>query len=509
MKIFETREIREIDQYTIHHEPVSSVDLMERAARGCTSWITENLPAEKHLVVFTGPGNNGGDGRAMARQLANQEGYAIRLFHLNTGTGISHDAEINHRRLADQTLVQINEMDNEGDFPLLSEGEVVIDALFGSGLSRPLTGLAASLVKHINTSGCKIISIDIPSGLMGEDNTGNDPQCIVKATVTLTFQFPKRAFFYSENEQYTGNWVVIPIGLHQGIIDEKKTDFFYITPEDVVTRLRKRKTFSHKGTYGHALLISGQYGMMGAAILAARSCLRSGVGLLTTHVPELGYQVMQPAVPESIFSIDRSGERISTCPPLDKYSAVGAGPGIGTEAETTSAIEALLKKSGKPLVLDADALNILALKPHLLSAVPENTILTPHPGEFDRLAGKSANGYMRNTLQIEFSKKYRIIILLKGAYTSITLPDGTCFFNSTGNPGMATAGCGDVLTGMILSLLAQGYAPDEAATTGAYVHGLAGDLSAAAHGEQALIASDVVDQIGNAFKIIGSHDHTS
>ncbi|MFO7369302.1 MAG: NAD(P)H-hydrate dehydratase [Bacteroidales bacterium] len=509
MKIFETREIREIDQYTIHHEPVASVDLMERAAHGCTSWIVENLPSEKHLVVFTGPGNNGGDGWAIARQLASREGYSVRLYHLNTGSGISPDAEINRRRLAVQALVPIAEINSEADFPLLSPREVVIDALFGSGLSRPLTGLAASLIKHINAAGSKIISIDIPSGLMGEDNTGNDPHSIVKATVTLTFQFPKRAFFYSENGEYTGKWVVIPIGLHQGIIDEKKTDFFYVTREEVAAGFRKRKTFSHKGTYGHALLISGQYGMMGAAILAARSCLRSGVGLLTTHVPELGYQVMQPAVPESIFSIDPSREQISTCPPLYKYSAVGAGPGIGTEAETASAIERLLKKSAKPLVLDADALNILSQRPGLLSSIPENTILTPHPGEFDRLAGKSANACIRNQTQIEFSKTYRVILLLKGAYTSVSLPNGKCFFNSTGNPGMATAGCGDVLTGMILSLLAQGYAPDEAAITGAYLHGLAGDLSAAEHGELALIASDVVDQIGNAFKIIERHDHSA
>lgn len=509
MKIFDTRDIREIDQYTIIHEPVSSVDLMERAAHGCASWIAENLPVEKRLMVFTGPGNNGGDGWAIARLLSNRRDYSIRLFHLNMGSGISPDSEINRQRLINQAKVPIIEIAKEDDFPALSPGELIIDALFGSGLSRPLTGLAASLIEHINTSGCQIISVDIPSGLMGEDNTGNDLQCIIKATYTLTFEFPKRSFFYADNEQFTGKWIVIPIGLHSHIMEEKKTDFFYTTKADIAGKLRKRDTFSHKGTYGHALLLSGQYGMMGAAILAARSCLRTGVGLLTTHVPKLGYQLMQQAVPESIFNIDPSEERIGTCPPLDKYSAVGAGPGMGTATETTSTIEELLRKSVKPLVLDADALNILAQKPSLLEIIPENAILTPHPGEFDRLAGKSANAFLRNKNQIEFSKKYRIIILLKGAYTSVTLPDGTCFFNSTGNPGMATAGCGDVLTGMILSLLAQGYAPDEAAIIGAYMHGLAGDLSAAELGQQALIASDVINQIGNAYKIIENHDLTS
>ncbi len=509
MKIFDTRDIREIDLYTISHEPVSSVDLMERAAHGCASWIAQNLPAEKHLVVFAGPGNNGGDGWAIARMLSNQSGYSIRLFHLHMGTGISPDSEINRQRLISQANVSITEIAKEDDFPALSPGELVIDSLFGSGLSRPLTGLAASLIKHINVCGCKVISVDMPSGLMGEDNTENDLQCIIKANFTLSFEFPKRSFFYADNEQFTGKWIIIPIALHQRIIEEKKTDFYYITKADIAGKIRKRDTFSHKGTYGHALLLSGQYGMMGAAILAARSCLRTGVGLLTTHVPKLGYQVMQPAVPESIFSIDPSEERIGTCPPLDKYTAVGAGPGIGTKADTVSAIEKLLRKSGKPLVLDADALNILAQKPVLLDIIPENTVLTPHPGEFDRLAGKSANAFLRNKTQIEFSKKFKVIVLLKGAYTSVTLPDGTCFFNSTGNAGMATAGCGDVLTGMILSLLAQGYAPDEAAIIGAYVHGLAGDLSAAERGQHALIASDVVNHIGNAFKIIENYDLTS
>ncbi len=508
MKIFETREIREIDQYTISHEPVSSVDLMERAAHGCALWIAKNLPDDQHLVVFTGPGNNGGDGWAIARLLSDLSGYSIRLFHLNTGSGISPDSQINRQRLIDRARVPVVELANEDDFPDLSPGEVVIDALFGSGLSRPLTGVAASLIKHINTSGCKIISVDIPSGLMGEDNTGNDPECIVKATNTLTFEFPKKSFFYSDNEQFTGKWQIIPIGLHPSIIEEKKTDCYYITKADIIGKLRKRTTFSHKGTYGHALLLSGQYGMMGAAILAARSCLRTGAGLLTTHVPKMGYQVMQSAVPESIFSIDPSEERIGNCPDLDKYTAVGAGPGIGTAPETASAIEELLRKSGKPLVLDADALNIMAQKPVLLDVVPKNTVLTPHPGEFDRFAGKSANAFLRNKTQIEFSKKYKVIVILKGAYTSVTLPDGTCFFNSTGNAGMATAGCGDVLTGMILSLLAQGYPPDEAALIGVYLHGLAGDLSAKEHGQQALIASDVVNQIGNAYKIVENHDLT-
>jgi hydroxyethylthiazole kinase-like uncharacterized protein yjeF len=506
MKIFETKEIREIDAYTIHYEPISSTDLMERAAAGCSTWITENLPVSSPLIIFTGPGNNGGDGWAIARQLADKGYKTTSLFHLKTNSPISADTEVNRQRLMDQCKVPVTMISSRDDFPEIRSNEIVIDALFGSGLSRPLEGLPALLVKHINNSRCLVISIDIPSGLMGEDNTDNAEQAIIKASDTLTFQFPKRCFFYAENEEFVGKWHIIPIGLHPGIISQRPADYYFTLMEDICCKLKPRKVFSHKGTYGHALLIAGSFGMMGAAILAAQACLRTGVGLLTTHVPGSGYPIIQAAVPESIFNLDDSDTKFCNCPPTEKYSALGAGPGIGTDDETISALETLIKRIKKPLILDADALNILASRPDLLDMLPENTIITPHPGEFDRLAGKSNNAFVRNKKQIAFSIKYKIIILLKGAYTSITLPDGSCFFNSTGNPGMATAGCGDVLTGMILSLLAQGYSPNEAAILGTFIHGLAGDFAAAENGQQALIASDIVKNIGYAFKKIESYE---
>ena len=509
MKIFETGQIKAIDAYTIINEPIASIDLMERAARACASWIIKNLTSETPILVFTGPGNNGGDGWAIARVLADQGFGKIRLYHLQFSHIIAADAEINRKRLIIQGKVPIFDIRSASDFPAFDKQGVIIDALFGSGLSRPLEGLSASLVKYINTSGCSVLSIDIPSGLLGEDNTGNPEQGIIKATVTLTFQFPKRSFLYADNELYTGRWHVIPIGLHNGIIAEKQTSFYYTTFEDVFGKLKKRRLFSHKGTYGHALLIAGSYGMMGAAILAARACIRSGTGLITTHIPLAGYPIIQASVPESIFSVDSAEMHFANCPPVEKYSAIGAGPGIGVNAETASALESLIRSCRIPMVLDADALNILAGHPDLFGILPENTIITPHPGEFDRLAGESDNAYERNQQQIKLAKKHKLIIILKGAYSSVALPNGSCFFNSTGNPGMATAGCGDVLTGMVLSLLAQGYPPDEAAIFGTFIHGLAGDLAASETGQQAMIASDVINNIGKAFSKLENHEISS
>jgi NAD(P)H-hydrate epimerase len=459
-------------------------------------------------LVFTGPGNNGGDGWAIARLLADQGYGKIQLYRLQISHIISADAEINRKHLFSQGKIPVTDIRAASDFPFIDNHNVIIDALFGSGLSRPLEGLSVALVKHINASGCRILSIDIPSGLMGEDNTDNPEKGIIKASVTLTFQFPKRSFFYADNEKFTGRWFIIPIGLHPGIIAEQQTSFYYTAFEDISGKIKKRRLFSHKGTYGHALLIAGSHGMMGAAILAARACIRTGAGLLTSHIPRSGYPMIQSSIPESIFSIDDGELHFANCPPLEKYSAIGVGCGIGVNTETASALEFLIKSCDKPLVVDADALNIIAGRPEMLRLLPKNTIITPHPGEFDRLAGESGNAYKRNQQQIELSKKHGLIIILKGAYTSITLPDGRCYFNSTGNPGMATAGCGDILTGMVLSLLAQGYPPSEAAIFGTFIHGLAGDLSACETGQQALIASDVINNIGNAFNKLENHERS-
>jgi|WetSurSiteA1Bulk_404760.scaffolds.fasta_scaffold02090_4 ADP-dependent NAD(P)H-hydrate dehydratase / NAD(P)H-hydrate epimerase len=506
MKVFKTSQIREIDEFTIKNEPILSVDLMERAALGCVKWFEKNIDREKPVAVFTGPGNNGGDGWAIARLLADRFYQAITVFQLQISRIISQDSEINRQRLISQGTVPIFEIGSLADIPQISPDTIIVDALFGAGLSRPLEGFSADLVNHLNNSGCTIISIDIPSGLMGEDNSGNPVQGIIRANVTLTFEFPKRSFLFAENEKYVGNWYIIPIGLHPQIINSINTGYYYTVAADVSGSLMKRNRFSHKGTFGHALLIAGSYGMAGAAVLAARACIRSGVGLLTSHVPRAIYPVIQGAVPESVFSIDQADDYFTNGPSSERFSAIAAGPGIGVLEQTAAALENLLRAAAKPMILDADALNILAAHPDMLELLPEKTIITPHPGEFDRLFGKSASGYQRNQRQIEVSEKFGIIVVLKGAYTSVSMTDGHCFFNSTGNPGMATAGSGDVLTGIILSLLAQGYSAEHAAVLGVYLHGLAGDLAAEDQSYPGLIASDIIHYIGKAFIKTENHE---
>ncbi len=499
MNVFTTGQIRDIDNYTIKHEPVASIDLMERAAAACVNWLINTFIRDTQFIIFAGPGNNGGDGWAIARLLA-EKGYVhIRFFLLNISASLSADSEVNRKRLIQQNIVPITLINSTDDFPEISEKDVVIDALFGSGLSRPLNGIAAALVKHINAAHCKIVSVDIPSGLMGEDNSENDPEAIIRANYTLSFQFPKIAFFFAENENYTGKWILLNIGLHPEAIEKMKTPYYYLEENDIRKLIKPRKIFSHKGNYGHALLIAGSYGMMGAAVLATKACLRTGAGLVTAHIPVKGYEIMQSSIPEAIVSLDPSEVCFSKTPDLTPYNAVGVGPGIGKQAPTLKALKDLFTMYAKPLVIDADALNLLSDNKELIKLIPKNSIITPHPKEFERLAGKFKNGYDRLMNQIDFSEKYQLIVVLKGAYTTISLPDGRCYFNSTGNPGMATGGSGDVLTGIIVSLLAQGYEPEKAAIAGVFIHGMSGDIAACNFSHEALIASDIIDHLGDAF----------
>jgi len=493
MKIPDIKTARSADSYTIEHEPISSVDLMERAATQIYFWLVKNLKSkEVSIKIFCGMGNNGGDGLVLARLLASNDIYA-QVYIVHVSDNFSHDCEVNYERLKAIPEIPVYGVFSTDDFPKIDDSDIVIDALFGSGLSRPLEGLAAEMVNHLNDNQAIRIAIDIASGLNGD--TINNGGVIFRPDYTLSMQFPKMAFLYPENEPFVGKWEVLDIKIHPDYIENLETANFYTTADVVKPLLHKRGKHSHKGTYGHALLIAGSTGKTGAALLASKSCLRSGVGLLTTHLPGSAMLPLQVYLPEAMISPDKSDNNFSEVPDLQPYNAVGVGPGLGKAEETANALKHLIQEVKVPMVLDADALNIISENKTWLSFLPERTIITPHPKEFERLFGKTDNSQQRLELQREMSQKHNIIIVLKGANTAITFPGGSCFFNSTGNPGMATAGSGDVLTGIILSLLAQRYTPEEAAIIGVFMHGRAGDKVAAEKGMEAMIAGDVVETL--------------
>lgn len=501
MKIFTCEQIRKIDEFSIRNEPVESAELMERAAGKLFEWYISRFDSASPVIIFAGPGNNGGDGLALARMLSKNR-YKTEVFFVKISGSTSKDWETNRKRLEKETAVPLRVIGHIEQFPEIRTGTVIIDAIFGSGLSRSADGLAAEVIRRINSSGAEIISVDIPSGLFGEDNGSNDPESVIRACHTLTFQFPKLSFMFPENERYTGEWHILPIGLHPRAILETDTPHAFLEKSMIRPVLKKRKKFDHKGRFGHCLLIGGSYGKMGAVVLGARAALRTGAGLVTCHIPSGGDQILQTAVPEAMAVHDPSELMISETGNTDAYSAIGIGPGMGTDPFSQKALYNLLRSCRKPMVIDADALNILSMNTNWLSEISPGTVLTPHPGEFERLAGKASSGFERLKKQIEFSAFHKCIVVLKGAFTSIAAPDGRVFFNSTGNPGMATAGSGDVLTGMILSLLGQGYDPLDAAVAGVYIHGLAGDIAAGKSGFESLIASDIINETGTAFNRI-------
>ena len=498
MKILSNEQVRQADEYTINNEPIRSIDLMERAAKQLLHEFMLQFTVESPVEIFAGPGNNGGDGIALARLLA-QKGYIVKLNILNTGRGLSPDAQANFGRLPQTSNLETVFINEDTGLTLPGPSTIIVDAIFGSGLDRPLEGLPARIVDHINSLPNTTIAVDIPSGLFAWANPDVESRHIVRASQTWCFQFPKLAFLMPENEPYAGKWKILDIGLHPEFINSLSTPYIYITSDMVNGMLHRRRQFSHKGDYGHSLLIAGSKGKLGAAVLAGRACLRSGAGLLTIHVPGMGMGVLQTALPEAMLSIDDEYDLISHLPETVNFSAVGMGPGIGTETRTIKALEKLLL-SGKKMVLDADALNILSENPGMLEKLPPYTILTPHPGEYKRLFGPDTDHFTRLMRMKEIAGKMKLVIVLKGANTAVASPDGELWFNSTGNPGMATAGSGDVLTGIILSLTGQGYQPFHAAVIGVFIHGYAGDISEKRVGQEGLIAGDIIEALPEAFK---------
>lgn len=500
MKLLSANQLKSADQYTIANTPISSIDLMEKAAKACFDWIIKKFNKDYHFSVFCGNGNNGGDGLAIARLLI-KEGYKLDCYTLEISSNSSIDFTTNLNRLHQQQ--KSIELKSGISFPSLQKNNLIIDALFGTGLTRPAKGLVAKLIQEINKlQGC-VISIDLPSGMYVD--TPNKPiDKIIKATYNLTLELPKFNSLLPEYEDFVGHQYTLPIGLNKAYIDSLTCVRELVTKKHVSSILKIRKKHTHKGTYGFACVISGAYGSFGATLLCSKAVLKSGAGKCVAYVPKSGHQVLQLGIPEVMVHDNNGLEQLE---PLTDYSffqdkTLCIGPGIGTSIKTRQFLEELLKNQSKPIVLDADALNCLSLQPDLWKYVPANSILTPHPKEFERLVGETQNSHEKIEKLLDLSSKHKVIILLKGATTIIATPTKQLFFNVTGNPGMATAGSGDVLTGILCGLLSQGYTPLQTVLLGTYLHGLAGNYAAEELTEYCLMAGDLINFLPQAYKNI-------
>ncbi|MDB4297381.1 NAD(P)H-hydrate dehydratase [Flavobacteriaceae bacterium] len=496
MKILNTPQTKELDNITCKELNIKSIDLIEKAATACVDWIVKKYTKGTHFTLFCGVGNNGADGLAIARLLLTKR-YKIEAYHVKYSDKVSVDNLTNLNKLKE--VHKVRTILNHHNIALFQENTVVIDAMLGSGLRPGLPEICIRVQNHINYFDNEVIAIDTPSGLAYENNIYDSN--IVKANHTLTFEYPKMSFLLPTNHQYVGTCTVLSINLNPNFIDQQETSNYYTTQTTIQHILKPRKQFDHKGNFGHVELIGGSYGKIGAIQLATKACLHTGVGLLTTYAPTCANSILQTSIPEAMFTSNGSqdylqGNYIST------NKTVAIGPGLGTLPKTQHFLHLVIKATNTPMVLDADALNILSKNKEWLNEIPKNSILTPHPKEFERLVGEwNSENEKLEKLRI-FSKTNHCFTVLKGAHTAICTPTETIYFNSTGNPGMATGGSGDVLTGILVSLLAQNHAPEQAAILGVYLHGLAGDISAKKHSEQATTATSIIENIGNAYLAI-------
>ncbi len=498
--ILTAEQLRQAEAYTIAHEPIASINLMERAAVSCANKLMEHLAYDVPVVVLAGMGNNGGDGLAVARNLhsAGQQEVSVVVLRYKTGGTAYHTANV---RRAREAGVRVDFLEEGSELPTFSAQALVVDALFGTGLQRPITGWLKTIVTALNARPNQVLAIDMPSGLFADDNGRNDRDAIVQADRTFTLELPKRALFMADHAIYTGDWEVVPIGLDRAFIATLPTEAHLLESTDVATLLPRRNRVAHKGVFGHAWLLAGGPGKVGAAILSAKACARSGCGLITVHVPAGQGRVIHSFLPEAMVSVDE-GPCLSVLPKFGNAAAIGVGPGLGQADQTARLLKRLVQDAPAPLVLDADALNILAENKTWLAFLPTGSILTPHPKEFERLAGKAASDEARLRLAKELAVRYGLVVVLKGAFTAICSPDGREYFNATGNPGMAKGGSGDVLTGIITGLRAQGLDPLSAALLGVHAHGLAGDMAAAELGMDGLLPSDLIGHLPAAWKTL-------
>lgn len=501
MKIFTSAQLHELDQYTIEHEPIKSIDLMERAAKAITHAIMEEWTNATPIVVFAGSGNNGGDALAVARLLI-AENYNVKVVLFNISNKLSDDCATNKKRLLENKhFKDFTEVTVSFDPPELTADTLVIDGLFGTGLNKSLAGGFASLVKYINQSPSQVVSIDVPSGLLAEDNTSNVRANIIQANLTLTLHQKKLSFLLEEAQQFIGRLEVLDIRLHEDYIAKSKAQYNILEESEVRNMMLTRSDFAHKGMMGNALIIAGSYGMAGAAVLASKACLRAGVGKVTVHTPKRNYDVMQISVPEAVMQIDHEETYFSEAVDTEDFDALGIGPGLGQLENTAIAMISQIRRAQCPVVADADAINMLASHRAWMQQLPKNIIMTPHAAEFDRLVNiPSTSDYERLEHARQMAQNLHAYIIIKGHYSALCTPTGNVIFNSTGNSGMATAGSGDVLTGIITGLLARGYEHEAACCVGMYLHGLAGNIAAKTLGKESLIAGDLINHLPEAFQ---------
>lgn len=493
MKILTSEQIRNVDAETIKRESISSLELMMRASTAFYHWFIDKYSSKNtSVLIFSGVGNNGGDGLVIAR-LLHKSGYNVKVCVVEYSGRYTEDCAHNIRRVKAENI-SFSKITNENQIPDIRKYDVVIDAIFGTGLSRDISGIAETVIKRINESGKTVLSIDVPSGLFMEKET----VFAVKATETVTFQIPKLALFLPENHIYTGSVTIINIGLNEQAISETESNIYYTEKHEIRKLLKPLTRFAHKGTEGHALIVGGSLGKIGSVCLSSKGALKTGCGLVTAYLPKCGVPVIQMSFPEAM-SIEDKGDKYITSINFDmKPDAIGLGMGMGQHKDTQSALYDFLNINKTPLVIDADGLNMLAKHKEWLSLINPKTILTPHPGELSRLIGEWKDDHDKIQKTLMFAQKYDLIIVVKGAY-SLIIDSENIYMNSTGTPALATAGSGDVLTGMITSLLAQGYKPIDAARVGVYLHGMTSDLTIQTIHPRSFVASDIIENIGNAF----------
>lgn len=500
MKIFSAEQIQRADAFTIENEPISSIDLMERASGKVFQWLKKKYHKNTHFDVFCGPGNNGGDGLALARMLK-ERNFSVIVWVLEIGSK-SEENQHNFHKL--ETLNISIQPVNESNKSQVKPTGVIVDAIFGSGLTRTVAGWVGHVINELNSCTNPKVSIDMASGLFAENNDANEG-VIFQPDHTLSFEIEKLAFQFPENQKQVGRLKLLPIGLSSSFVLHEPSSYCITSKKTVKPLLKIANPVAYKNTFGHALLVVGSTGKMGAAVLCAKACLKSGAGLVTAHIPKNGNDILQISVPEVMTIPDNCSDHVTETFDISKYQSIGIGPGLGQDKDVFIVLKNVLDKAKKPLVIDADAINVISTHQELLKHIPHGSILTPHLGEWRRLVGEWKGSYHRLQLAKEFCKKHKVVLVLKGAKSAVVCPDGQVHFNSTGNSGMATAGSGDVLTGILTGLLAQGYESKPAAILGVYIHGLAGDLALKKGSRESVIASDIIDNIGEAYKKIGRY----